>query len=348
MKDDNNFSIKEIEKAEILEAYTRKLKGERLSRFQNKLLESKRYDEELAPLKRLINFAHHQAEKEAFAEVVVPRPGAALRVKNKILELASEKSYGRIWRINPALVSVAPVYSPEQIGSDSALEVTVYDEPIEPSVSNGSVLKFKIIEGDEKGRRYSVSLPELIIGSGNQANVKLGDNPKASDKHAQIITDDKLYIMDLDSSNGTFVDGKQISERTQLFVGSKIRIADQEFEITEINCHYLKDAKISLKLKNFTGKEYKITQKFMTIGRGNSARIQLKDSSRKMSRIHAMFDTRIRSVYLTNLDSTNGTYINGVRISNSTKLSPGSTVKLGGVIIQILSIDSEECFSKEA
>ena len=339
-KEDNNFSIEEIEKAEILEAYTRKLKGESLSRFQVKLLESPRYEKELIPLKRLINYTHHQAEKETFSHVVSPRTGAVLRVKTKILELISDRegrSYRRIWRINP--ISVAPVYSPEQIGSDSTLEVTIYEEPIESPVTNGLILKFQIIEGDEKGQKYSVPLPELVIGKGHQANVKLVHNPKASNKHAQIISYDKLYIVDLNSNNGTFVDGKRISEYAQLSVGSKIGIGNQEFEITEISYNSLKDSQMALKLKDPSGQEYKIAQMYMTLGRGDSAGIKLKDSSNKMSRIHSKLDVRNGSVYITDLDSTNGTYINGVRITKSTKLFLGSIVKLGGIILKILSIE---------
>lgn len=252
-KNDNNFSIEEMEKAEILEAYTRKLNGERLSRFQTKLLKSGRYDKELAPLKHLIKQTR-EAEKEASTEIVIPRPGAKRRVKTKILEVVSErkrKSYDRILPTNPSMAP-APV-SPEPVGSDSALEVTVYDESVDSSASV-YLLKFKVVEGDEEDREYSVALPELTIDNENQANVK--------------------------------------------------------------------------------------SQRFITIGRGNSAEVQIRDSSCKMSRLHARLYTQNDSVYIEDLDSTNGTYINNVRVTDRAVLSPGSIVKMGGVIIQILSIDN--------
>lgn len=254
---DNDFSIEEIEKAEILEAYTRKLRGERLSRFQSKLLKNDRYAKELETLKHLIEYTHHNAEREEFTEIVVPRHGAAQRVRTKILELISDArkiSRGRVWQMRLPAAEPAPI-SPDPVGSDSALEVTVYDESIDTSLSNATILKFRIIEGDEKDREYSLTLPEeLMTDNGNQANVKL--------------------------------------------------------------------------------------QRSITIGRGNSAELQLSDSSNKMSRVHAKLDARDGSVYITDLNSTNGTYINSVRITDSAKLSPGSTVKMGGVIIQIISIDN--------
>ena len=57
-----NYSREELEKAELLDAYTRLLLGEKLSRKQKKLLNRHRYEyeEELAPLKKIVDFAHQQ------------------------------------------------------------------------------------------------------------------------------------------------------------------------------------------------------------------------------------------------------------------------------------------------
>jgi len=244
-RNDDNFSDEELEKAEILEAYTLKLKGKRLSQLQNRLLKSKRYEEELTPLKGLINKAHSQAEDEYTTEIISPRPGAARRVKTKISELISNspKKSALDKFLSMDNITPAPAYDIDSKGSDSELEVTVYGEPI---ISNKFVIKFKIIEGEQEGKEYSVVLPKVT-------------------------QDDK-------------------------------------------------------------------EEKSIKIGRGNSVEIRLKDLSRKISRVHAQLEVQNGSVYIKDLDSTNGTYVNGIRVTDKIQLSPDSIVKLGGVIIQILSI----------
>jgi hypothetical protein len=78
----------------------------------------------------------------------------------------------------------------------------------------------------------------------------------------------------------------------------------------------------------------------ITIGRGLNAQIRLLDSSGKLSRIHAKLEARQGDIYITDLNSSNGTYIDGEEITGSHKLSIGSTAKLGGIVIKILSIES--------
>lgn len=251
-RNEDIFSNDEIEKAEILEAYTCKLEDERLSRHQKKFLKSDRYDEELGSLKLLINYAHRQAENEVHTIVATPRTGAALRVKTKLSELISDKNRRPFDVTSRALPNMV-FASRDQKGSDTDPEVTVYGESLLPPDQNTFVLKFEVIEGDEKRNEYSVTFPKQVIDDGSPINAE---------------------------STNT-----------------------------------------------------------VTIGRGNSAEIQIKDLSHKMSRIHAKLEAQNGSIYITDLDSTNGIYVDGVHVNDSAKLSPGSTVKLGGVIIQILSID---------
>jgi pSer/pThr/pTyr-binding forkhead associated (FHA) protein len=84
--------------------------------------------------------------------------------------------------------------------------------------------------------------------------------------------------------------------------------------------------------------EYRVTMREITIGRGPEAQIRLLDSSGKLSRIHAKLDVYEGDVYITDLNSSNGTYVDGKKIAASHKLSIGAKIKLGGVGIHILSI----------
>lgn len=257
-----NYSKEELEKAEILEGYTRLLAGEKLSRKQRKLLNNQRYEyeEELAPLKKIVDFTHQQSAA-MMMEAVVPNPIASQRVETNLISLIKGDQIP-----TPGLVgNLQPAYDLEPVGSDSELAQMEYgygvvEEFISPEQrTEDYMLRFKIVEGDEIGREYLVAIPQIILGRGKDATIGL----------------------------------------------------DEEVAIKEI-----------------------------TIGRGLNARIRLLDSSGELSRVHARLEAHEGDLYIIDLNSSNGTYVDGKEITGNHKLSIGSKVRLGAIVIKILSIES--------
>ena len=76
-------------------------------------------------------------------------------------------------------------------------------------------------------RRYVES--ETRIGRGEQNNFQLND-PSISRDHALIRRVEGEYVLsDLDSSNGTFVNGQRVYEPHRLAPGDRVRLANVEF-----------------------------------------------------------------------------------------------------------------------
>lgn len=70
---------------------------------------------------------------------------------------------------------------------------------------------------------------EISIGRVGGNEIILRD-PYVSKKHARIFTDNKSYFIDdLDSSNGTFVNNRQITEVKEILHGDRIKIGQIEF-----------------------------------------------------------------------------------------------------------------------
>jgi len=65
------------------------------------------------------------------------------------------------------------------------------------------------------------------------------------------------------------------------------------------------------------------------IGRGNTCDIVLKDNS--VSRRHARLDYVQEKFVITDLGSTNGVYVNGIKVV-SKNLAPGDTIGLGSTL----------------
>lgn len=78
-------------------------------------------------------------------------------------------------------------------------------------------------EGSERGN-YLISSVERVLGRDAGNDVSLDDD-EASARHARISFDDEgFWIEDLDTTNGTFVNGQRITERTVLRNEDLIRI----------------------------------------------------------------------------------------------------------------------------
>jgi hypothetical protein len=76
------------------------------------------------------------------------------------------------------------------------------------------------------------------------------------------------------------------------------------------------------------GQRVELAHEAVTIGRGPLNDLQL-DQDDFASGKHALIDPRRDGVWVEDLGSTNGTFINGVRLSSSRRLAPGDVVRIG-------------------
>jgi FHA domain len=74
--------------------------------------------------------------------------------------------------------------------------------------------------------------------------------------------------------------------------------------------------------------EFVLDSQTLTIGRGSQNTIPLDDDE-FASAAHARIEPRQDGVWLEDAGSTNGTYLNGVRLSRPRKLTPGDLVRVG-------------------
>jgi pSer/pThr/pTyr-binding forkhead associated (FHA) protein len=86
-------------------------------------------------------------------------------------------------------------------------------------------------------------------------------------------------------------------------------------------------------LTSVTGEEFKITKSVTSVGRGIEADIQIDDTS--VSRLHCSIVLG-SEVLIRDLDSTNGTIVDGNRASESV-LYDGSIIKIGNITFTYMS-----------
>jgi hypothetical protein len=66
----------------------------------------------------------------------------------------------------------------------------------------------------------------------------------------------------------------------------------------------------------------------LTVGRGGNNDVPLAGDEYASSR-HARFEARRDGVYVEDIGSTNGTFVNGIRLTRDRRLAPGDVVRVG-------------------
>ena len=101
-----------------------------------------------------------------------------------------------------------------------------YDEPDEPV--------YPRLVRKKTGESFSIDKPVFRIGTEQPyCDLFISDNTYISRSHADIITrDGRFYIVDKNSTNRTFVDGKVVARETEVEVydGTIIKLANEEFD----------------------------------------------------------------------------------------------------------------------
>jgi predicted component of type VI protein secretion system len=82
-----------------------------------------------------------------------------------------------------------------------------------------------MMEGKRPGERFFIDQAEFLIGRDDRCDLVISDR-QVSRHHARIqLTGDQYFLEDLASKNGTFVNGREISQPHALSDGDEIQIA---------------------------------------------------------------------------------------------------------------------------
>ena len=76
------------------------------------------------------------------------------------------------------------------------------------------------------------------------------------------------------------------------------------------------------------GEEWELDSSPLTMGRGSQNDVQL-DRDEFASSTHARIEPRRDGVWVEDIGSTNGTYLNGIRLTKPKRLTPGDVLRVG-------------------
>lgn len=223
------------------------------------------------------------------------------------------------------------------------------------------------------GKEYAVPEKGLVIGRDAGCDVVVPRN-EVSRRHAELAPTEDGYVVRDTSSNGVFVNGERIQGSHRLARADVIRVGGEEFRfyadvlnptppssslstkegvvlrsdsLTPSLANTLFNQRVvettvreplaTLEVLNAgpsKGIRYAIRTPLAQIGRGMNNDVRLTDES--VSEIHAKLERRDDGWYVVDMNSTNGTYAGGARVTGERRLDGAPDVRFGGVKLRFV------------
>ncbi len=211
--------------------------------------------------------------------------------------------------------------------------------------------------GPTPGTIYELTAAEIAIGRGSKNNIIIRDN-EVSREHCRLVRVDnsqEYEVVDLNSSNGTFLNGQRVTGTRPLNAGSIIELGDSiTLEYDHLNYSFtrqlfhstlppLEDKEtsvLSIPVKhliivydgaNQSGAMFRLQDPIVTIGRDLNNDILINDP--EVSRYHLRIRMLKQGCSVEDLGSSNGTMVNGERIHAPTILNPDDEITIGTTVV---------------
>jgi len=148
------------------------------------------------------------------------------------------------------------------------------------------------------------------------------DNPGVSDAHAELTfsAQGNALLRDLNSPQGTWVNGERIAEIRTLHEGDMIRLGESDGRLLL----YREARKRALTLSDID-----VNRPVTRLGRDASNDVRLDHPT--VSSFHAEISKQNDKFTIEDKNSTNGTYVNGERITGRVQLKPHDRITLGAM-----------------
>jgi pSer/pThr/pTyr-binding forkhead associated (FHA) protein len=222
------------------------------------------------------------------------------------------------------------------------------------------------------GREYVITGTSLVFGREAGCDVVVAGKD-VSRRHAEIVHTPRGYLVVDSSTNGTFVNEEQVQGQRILARTDVIRIGEEQFrfyaeaapltassppaapgvspEQLKLTMHGMEAAaparpsgavfaSLLVRSGGLLGRRLAVKTPVVNLGRADYNDIVLPDPS--VSTSHAKLQRREGVWVLVDLDSTNGTFVDGERVKGEAPIAPGAMVRLGDVQLLFEPADEKQ------
>ncbi len=222
------------------------------------------------------------------------------------------------------------------------------EEPGQPVAVQTRFVLRQVRRDGTPGIELRLTGEDVILGRSCE-QLPLGSDPFLSKRHARLyFRDGTPYLEDLGSRNGTFLKvrptaeyrlvssdrlllGQQLFRFERVTTDDRLRAGSEDTRVFGGSSRAGSAILVNILEDGEDGSVYMIDQPRSTIGR-KDASITIVDN--RLSRSHAQIDQRSDDFYLTDLHSTNGTF---VEIREEVSLDIGDGMRIGDQTFEIIA-----------
>jgi hypothetical protein len=147
-----------------------------------------------------------------------------------VYALRSDLFGGRVRRMPPEAAQAAPAPSTAPPAVQS-LPSPPTPGAGAPSVPHGPASMLVITSGGKAGLEIPLGTEPLMIGRASDAGLQIRDDYTSTHHARLLLWGADWVVQDLDSTNGTFVDGRRIDTPTQVPIGVPVKVGATTFEL---------------------------------------------------------------------------------------------------------------------
>ncbi|MCA9896255.1 MAG: FHA domain-containing protein, partial [Anaerolineae bacterium] len=182
-------------------------------------------------------------------------------------------------------------------------------------------------------QQFTLHTSMITIGR-DHGNMVVLRHHDVSDYHARLVRINNSYILeDAGSRYGTRLNGRPVYEPTVLSDGDKIDLGKQRIIYygdgrprPNVEYGYF----LRIRSGSFAGHRINLDADRATLGRDESNDIVIHE--KQISRVHMIFTKEQDGYAIEDLQSTNGTYVNGHQVRNPRMLNDGDVITVGNSI----------------
>ncbi len=200
--------------------------------------------------------------------------------------------------------------------------------------------------GPTPGTTFDLDAEAVTIGRGSKNSIVIRDNEISREHCTLRRLQDDYEVEDVGSSNGTFVNGQRVQGSTLLQSGAILELGDSitmEYvranlrkttgalsHLEDLETHHKREPAVQHTMTVMMGPEmghvHRMDSLIVTVGRDLSNDIVVQDP--EISRFHMRLRRGKHGYTVEDMGSTNGTYVNGVMVTQPRLLQSDDVVRL--------------------
>lgn len=129
----------------------------------------------------------------------------------------------------PAAAAASPAPAPAAPKAASVTEPAAHRAP--PHAGTNTAKRLVITAGPREGVEIDLPAEQLTIGRSSESGLVIRDDYTSTHHARLMLWDDQWVIQDLESTNGTFLDGSRVTVPLPVPLGTPVTIGTTSFEL---------------------------------------------------------------------------------------------------------------------